>query len=363
MLGVAGARVHTVDVLRLAGALALPPASTPPTLSRRLSRPASSPLPTVSVLVPTWRRPDALTRCLHALGAQVRAPHEVVVGAREEDAETARVVDAIARDFPVPLRRAITPQAGVIAAMNAALAECRGEIIALTDDDAEPRTDWLSRMERCFADPFVGGAGGRDWQPHERGDRDVVGRVQWFGRVIGNHHLGAGPARDVDVLKGVNCAFRTPLLRALGFDARLAGSGAQMFWELALCLPLRRAGWRLRYDPAIAVEHHVAPRHDEDQRHRGVFAAAPQADAVHNETLVLLEHLRAPGRAAFLLWAFLVGTRSEPGLAQLPRLVLGGDSRAVARWRATAAGRARGWRRWRVVRAHTAAQVPPPGAG
>jgi hypothetical protein len=183
--------------------------------------------------------------------------------------------------------------------------------------------------------------------------------MQWFGRITGNHHLGAGPARDVDVLKGANCAYRAPLLRASGFDTRLAGSGAQLYWELALCLPLRRAGWRLVYDPAIAVEHHVEPRDAGDQVHRGQFAAAPLSDATHNETLVLLEDRRGVARAAYLVWAFLVGTRHEPGLAQLALLVLRGNRQAVARWRAASAGRMRGWRAWRAL-AQRASRIPEP---
>lgn len=319
----------------------------------------------VSVIVPSWRRPRSLERCLRSLTEQSRLPDEVVVGIRCDDVDSTRAVGALARTFPVPLRCAATTEPGVVAAMNAALAACRADadIIALTDDDTEPHRDWIERLAACFADPSVGGAGGRDWQPFERGDRAVVGKLQWFGRLIGNHHLGAGPARDVDVLKGANCAYRAPLLRALRFDTRLAGAGAQLFWEAALCLPIRRAGWRLVYDPAIAVEHHVEPRSDGDQLHRGVFAPAPLADATHNETLVLLENRGCGARAAFLAWALLVGTHHEPGLAQIPRLVLRGDRHAVARWRAALEGRMRGWRRWRTeLPRPAAAQLPPPPA-
>lgn len=316
----------------------------------------------VSVIVPSWRRVDSLSRCLRVLAAQSRAPDEVVVGIRLDDADSARAVESLARTYPVPLHLATSTESGVVAAMNAALAMCRADstIIALTDDDTEPRRDWIERLTGCFADPNVGGAGGRDWQPHERGDRAVVGKVQWFGRMIGNHHLGAGRARDVDVLKGANCAYRAPLLRALKFDDRLVGAGAQLYWELALCLPIRRAGWRLVYDPAIAVEHHIEPRGDGDQLHRGVFASAPLSDATHNETLVLLEHLRGAAWLAFLAWALLVGTHHEPGLAQLPRLVLRGDRHAFARWRATFDGRVRGWRRWRAGSARPTVLLPLP---
>jgi len=30
----------------------------------------------------------------------------------------------------------------------------------------------------------------------------VVGKLQWFGRLIGNHHIGSGEGREVDAL---NC--------------------------------------------------------------------------------------------------------------------------------------------------------------
>jgi GT2 family glycosyltransferase len=312
--------------------------------------------------VPSFQRAQSLERCVRAIAAQSRAPHELIVGVRAGDHDTIRAVERLAREVTFPMHAAPTEQSGVVAAMNAALAACRadGDIIALTDDDTEPHTDWIERLVACFADSGVGGAGGRDWQPYERGDRTIVGKVQWFGRTIGNHHLGAGPAREVDVLKGANCAYRAPLLRAIKFDTRLAGQGAQLFWELALCLPIRRAGWRLVYDPAIAVEHHVEPRSDGDQLHRGEFMAAPLTDAVHNETLVLLEYLHGAARAAFMLWASLIGTRHEPGVAQLPRLLLRGDSHTFARWRAVLVGRWRGWRHWRAERARARAHVPGP---
>jgi GT2 family glycosyltransferase len=312
--------------------------------------------------VPSFQRARSLERCVRAIAAQSCPPDELIVGVRAGDHDTIRAAEALASEVSFPILTAPTDESGVVAAMNAALRRCRADctIVALTDDDTEPRRDWLGRLAAYFEDPSVGGAGGRDWQPHERGDRAVVGKVQWFGRTIGNHHLGSGPPRDVDVLKGANCAYRAPLLRAIGFDARLAGQGAQLFWELALCLPIRRAGWTLVYDPAIAVEHHVEPRSDGDQLHRGEFMAAPLSDAVHNETLVLLEYLRGAARAAFLLWAALVGTRHEPGVAQLPRLLLRSDGHSFARWRAVLAGRLRGWRRWRAERTHARASIPAP---
>lgn len=315
--------------------------------------------PRVSVLVPSYRRTESLQRCLAALGAQSRRPDEIIIGARAGDDATVAVVDA-ARMAGLPVTVASTPQAGVVAAMQAALDASTGDIVALTDDDARPRTEWIARMLAHFASaPDVGGVGGRDWQPLERGNASLVGRAQWFGRVVGNHHLGHGPARDVDILKGANCAFRRPLLRAVGFDPRLRGTGAQMYWELGVCLPLRRAGWRLVYDPEVAVDHDIAVRHDADTTHRGIFAEAPLRDAVHNETVELLEG-RGPGaRMVVMAWAVLVGTVESPGLAQCARRLLRGDAVALRAWRAAFSGRMAG-----MATAHRAPrhlEIPPVG--
>ena len=151
----------------------------------------------------------------------------------------------------------------------------------------------------------------------------------------------AGPPREVAVVKGVNMAFRAEALRAVGgFDTRLRGTGAQVHWELAVCLAIRRAGWKVVFDPALGVDHFPAARFDEDQR--GRFNADAQRNMVFNETLVLAEHLGGVRRLAFVVWAFLVGTRGSPGIVQVPRLRWLGDRHAVRRWWATVVGRVAG---------------------
>lgn len=296
----------------------------------------------VSVLVPSYRRADSLQRCLVALGAQTRRPDEVLVGVRAGDDATVAVATA-ARATGLPVIVAFSVTTGVVAAMQAALDASSGDIVALTDDDARPRVDWIAGLlAHLDSAPDVGGAGGRDWQPWERGTARRVGIAQWIGRVIGNHHLGHGAPRDVDILKGVNCAFRGRLLRAVGFDRRLRGAGAQMYWELGVCLPLRRAGWRLIYDPQVAVDHDVAPRHDADTLHRGVFADAPLRDAVHNETVELLEGRGPMVRAVIMSWALLVGSVEGPGLVQCARRLVQGDAVAIRAWRAAFGGRLAG---------------------
>jgi GT2 family glycosyltransferase len=264
------------------------------------------------------------------------------VGRREGDVESAHVLAQYKSRTDGLIRDAVVGRDdNLVASMNAALSLSTGGLVALTDDDAEFPRDWLERMVALFDDPTVGGAGGKDIQASNPGEAATVGLLQWFGRIIGNHHLGIGPVRDVDVLKGVNCCFRGDELRAIGFDRRLRGLGNVSNWELAVCFSFARCGYRLVFDPSLEIIHHTGPRFDGDTNNRGIFNGASHANSVYNETLLIMEHLSWSRRSAFVLWAMLFGTGATPGLLQLPRVFARQRSLAtsLARFRFTMQGR------------------------
>lgn len=300
----------------------------------------------VSVLVPSFRRPFDLGRCLDSLNAQRRRPDEVLVILRAEDVESQAVIEERRTDSP-QLRAVLVSEPGQVHALNSGLDASSGEIVAITDDDAAPRPDWLERTLSAFAqDRAVGGVGGRDWVHHgervESGMHPVVGKLQWFGRSIGNHHLGSGTPREVDFLKGANMSFRKEAIRALRFDTRLRGSGAQVCNDMAFSLAVRRRGWKLIYDPAAAVDHYPATRFDEDRR--GAVSALAYRNAAFNYALIVSEVLGPLRSWVFLFWAVAVGTRSQPGLVQAARL-LGAEGRAaLVKACASLAGTLAGWR-------------------
>jgi glycosyltransferase involved in cell wall biosynthesis len=303
----------------------------------------------ISVIIPTYRRPNDLTRCLQALKQQTRPADEVLVVVRDSDSETWALFKQT--DFhPLPLKTVTVKVPGVVAALNAALDTTEKDVIAITDDDAAPHRDWLERIESYYlSDDRLGGVGGRDWvywqnKLLEDSDTEIVGKLQWFGRVIGNHHRGVGQAREVDILKGVNMSFRRSAIAPIRFDERMRGTGAQVNFEMALCLSLKRNGWKLIYDPAIAVDHYPAKRFDEDKRDR--LNEVALLNAVHNETLVLLENLPPLRRIVFMLWAVLVGTQEALGLIQWLRFVPKEGKIAARKWLASLRGRWQGWQTW-----------------
>ncbi|MEH1822703.1 MAG: glycosyltransferase [Nostoc sp.] len=276
-----------------------------------------------TVLIPTYRRPQDLSRCLLALQEQTKPVDQVIVVVRDTDAETWQFLAQLNTEN-LPLHTVKVTEPGVVAALNAGLAAVEGDIVSITDDDAAPHPDWLERIAAYFiCDSRLGGLGGRDWVHHgsklEDESRPVVGQLQWFGRVIGNHHLGVGEPREVDILKGVNMSFRTQAIGQLRFDERMRGTGAQVHFEMAFTLTLKRAGWKIIYDPNVAVDHYPAQRFDEDQRNN--FNEIAFINLVHNETLALLEHLPFIRRIVFLFWAVFVGTCDSLGLVQWLRFL------------------------------------------
>jgi GT2 family glycosyltransferase len=215
------------------------------------------------------------------------------------------------------LRTVTVSVPGVVPAMNAGLSAMQGDIIAITDDDAIPRPDWLARLEAHFQDDGeVGGVGGRDWVHRnaevEGGAASTVGRVRWYGRMIGNHHLGIGGPRKVDVLKGANMCYRRAAIQGIGFDEQLRRPAAQPHFEVALGLAVKRCGWKLIYDPAVAVDHYPAQRLDDDQRESP--SAEALQNAVHNETYALLRWLPWWRKPLAFAYGLSVGTRCAPGL-------------------------------------------------
>jgi len=279
----------------------------------------------LTVAVPTFRRPDDLARCLKAIAAQECLPDEVLVTVRDIDTQTQDFIAALP-PTPFPLRVINLTERGLVVARNAALTSFKSDIIAFVDDDAAPHPDWVCRVRRHFeADPRLGGLGGKD-RLHDgkrfiEGRRANVGQLQWFGRVVADHHLGYGPPRPVDMLKGANMAFRRAAIGAIRFDQRLRGSGAQPNEDLTISLAVRRAGWNVIYDPAVLVDHFSGGR--DEARHYAEIAAVRDTKGFRewafNEVVAVWDEFPSWRLAVFFAWSLLVGSRVCPGLVQAIR--------------------------------------------
>jgi cellulose synthase/poly-beta-1,6-N-acetylglucosamine synthase-like glycosyltransferase len=302
----------------------------------------------ISTIVPTYRRPKDLARCLNALGQQTRSADEVIVVIRDSDNETRAYLEAFnLQCLPLHIVKVSFP--GVVAAMNAGLDYSKGDIIAFTDDDAVSHSDWLEKIEAHFlSSKTIGGVGGRDRMYINgqlvKGEREIVGKLEWFGLAIGNHHLGYGIPREVDILKGVNMSFRRRAIEGMRFDERMRGEGAQVHFEMIWCLTLRQNGWKLIYDPQTIVDHFCAVRFDEDQRFN--FTETSEINKSHNETLSLLSYFNPLQRVIFLIWSFSIGTSAQFGVLQWLRFLPKHGNLANRKFATSIYGRFQGWQTW-----------------
>jgi len=296
---------------------------------------------TFSVIVPSYRRPDDLRRCVRAILGGRRLPDELIVVLRDTDAESQVLVGELASEpHGERLRRVLVSLPGQVAAINAGLAVAAGEVVVFTDDDTEATPAWLERIAAGYADPAVVGVGGRDrivGLP-ESGPAEQVGRLTWYGRIIGNHHRGCEGVRRVQHLKGANMSFRGSVLPP--FDPHLFRA-ASMLNDTDASLSAGRLGVLL-YDPDAIVEHYGS------ERGAGVSRDINDPQVVradsHNWTYCVLKHLRWWAKPLFLAYALLVGEGARLGPVKWLAGILTGDRRSLRQVWASTLGKLEGLR-------------------
>lgn len=290
----------------------------------------------VTVIIPSFKRPFDLRRCLEAVARQTRPADEVLVVGRDEDSETLNVVSMFHSQMSM-LRTVLSSGPGLITAMNCGLDNARGDLLVFTDDDAEPQNDWLERIEAVFADPSIGAVGGRDWLqlPDELSrfrPRSVshVGVLTWYGALYGNHHCPLrGHAKKVMFLKGVNMAFRRHALGTHRIDTNLRGSGSQVGSEMDLCLRIRQAGFDVVFDDRILVKHYSSPRGAGDERND--LTGRMFSDICFNYQYVVAKGCTPWQALAYFCHERLLGSRPMPGLLAWIKWRFKGDRLATQR--------------------------------
>lgn len=274
---------------------------------------------TVSVLVPSYRRPDQLLNCLHGLAAQSRAPLEVIVVWQGDDEATRTAAEEFAAAAPFDVKIIHSAEAGVVPSENAALAVARGTLIAMIDDDAVAPADWLERLTAYFNDRGVGMAGGpidnfhSDGRPFERRPKHPIATVKWYGKVFGNGYdlplewRGREP-RAVDHLAGSNMIFRRELISS--FE-----TGLRKYWqhfELEASFQVRRRGFTIMYDFGCVVDHF--PTSTVYRQGRDGDLTVSVYNAAYNIAFVLAKHSPWHLRPVRLCHRLAVGNTQVPGL-------------------------------------------------
>jgi glycosyltransferase involved in cell wall biosynthesis len=270
---------------------------------------------TISVVITTYNRPDALASVVRACFMQDDKNFEIIIADDGSAANTRGCVESLADGAPVPVRHVWQPDEGFRAAMarNRGILAAHGEYIVFLDGDCIPQRDFIAR-HRALSQPGCLVSGSRILMS-ERLTRRVLSegidvgatgpaaRLRW--RLAGDLNKTLQPLglRWPDLgrtsrkfswrrIKSCNLGvWRRDLEQVNGFDESFVGWGYE---DSDLVLRLFHAGV-IRKDGAFATEvfhlwHREAQRDQESSNRQVVLERADSK--ITQATIGLREHMR-----------------------------------------------------------------------
>jgi GT2 family glycosyltransferase len=208
---------------------------------------------TLTVLVCTYNRPEMLARCLAALIERTEEKPDEIVVVNGGDARADAVVEhslqsSVGGGQCIEIKLVKTANKNLAASRNVGLPHCTGDIIAMTDDDAEVFPDWVTQMKRAHAEhPEAGAVGG----PVIGADADSL-----VSRIADQVTFAAYPtARAVRTVPGVNVSYKREVIEQVGLqdETLFRGEDVDYNWRA------QELGWSVWYDPRVRVLHHHRP--------------------------------------------------------------------------------------------------------
>ena len=238
-------------------------------------------LPTFSIVIPTYNRPDRLVTCLQALAALDYPRDRLEVIVVDDGSPTPAVSQSLGARDAIDVRLLRQPHAGPATARNTGAAQAGGDYLAFTDDDCKPDADWL----RALAARFVS---------------------------AGDHVIGG---RTVNALPDNPYSSATQLLIDYLYEWHTANRAAAFFASNNLAAPAElfraRGGFHPGFPLAAGEDREFCRRW---ARSGGQMTYAPEAVVRHAHPLTLQSFWRQHftyGRGAFHFHRLYAGSPNE----------------------------------------------------
>lgn len=197
----------------------------------------------VAVVIAAQDRPDLLAACL----ARVGPAAEVVVV--DDGSSDPKAIASVAREGGARvLRQAVAT--GPAGARNAGLTATTAPLVAFVDSDTRPAAGWLESLLGHFEDAGTAAVAPRIAVPAGRGALAAYEAVR-SPLDLGDAAGSVGPGQPIGFVPAAALVTRREALAQVGgFDAAMRfGEDVDLVWRLAA------AGWSVRYEPTVVVEH------------------------------------------------------------------------------------------------------------
>jgi glycosyltransferase involved in cell wall biosynthesis len=213
----------------------------------------------ITVLICTRNRASGLPgtlECILRPQNLAASDWEIIVVDNGSSDDTSRVCREFQAAFPTHLRCLFEAKTGKSNALNTGIAVARGDVLAMTDDDALPAPDYLPAVRRVFAQHAVDAAQGRVLLDCEGGLPQWVDREMAY--LLASRDYGDQVLDWKKDLVGVNMIVRAEVFRKVGgFRPDLGPGAAGLNEDSEFSVRVHQAGFRVIYAPQIVVRHQL----------------------------------------------------------------------------------------------------------
>jgi len=244
----------------------------------------------LTVVIPTYNRAESLKKCFDSLRKQTDKDFDVLIIDGGSTDRTQEVIKQFAKKLIIRLIIDKTPHLSFIRDLG--WRKAKGEIIAGIDDDVIVSKNWIKLIKQALRDKAIGGVTGPTVIPEKllanrdvflfhttrnpflkllgevyfklflQGEKYAVGKIYPSGAWSPGSNLPQAlklkKPIEVDYLEACNFTVRRKTLKEIGgYDLNYKETSE--WCEIDLAFRIRRAGYRLLFEPKIAVKHQVDP--------------------------------------------------------------------------------------------------------
>jgi GT2 family glycosyltransferase len=211
----------------------------------------------VSIIVPVYNACSTIELCMESLRALHWSAYEIFFVDDGSKDSTVQLIQRL-KGEDARVRLIAGEHKGPAAARNAGIKAANGEYVFFTDSDVVVSADWISGLMKCFTDE-VGAVGGGV-------EAFSLATLCEQAEQLRYRNLYGDSPRFIEALPTCNLAVRRDVLRVInGFDERYCFASGE---DHDLCRRIRRAGWKIWFEPSIKIRH-MHPRRLKNVLRRG----------------------------------------------------------------------------------------------